>query len=394
MSLDIFCTIEDVLVDDYIFVDYELRSTVSLADAAYNIALGQSIGNPAIRNEWETAELVRDFCCRIVGDAKVLATLKEGRVTLAFPVRLWNWASDGISQLLCILQGGQSDIASITRCRVVDVRLPSTRPHQSHWGLTGLRVYTGRRDKPFLGGIVKPKVGLSVGNHVALIRQMVDGGCDFIKEDEILANQTCCPFTERLAALDEYMHSRLRDGHGVMCCVTINGDPDQLLRKAEHVARGGVLGVHINVWSGLGAYAAVRRRFPGLFIHYQRSGINTVTDPGNKFSVSWPVLCMLAALSGVDSIHVGMLGGYGQSDEAELHRAVNVLRRYGVVPSLSCGMNPKNVTEVTRAFGNDYIAASGGFIHGEGTLEGTRAMRQAIDGQFDGAEYVRAMAHL
>ena len=38
--------------EKYIVAEYYLSSSVSLFDAAWNIAIGQSVGNPNIRNEW------------------------------------------------------------------------------------------------------------------------------------------------------------------------------------------------------------------------------------------------------------------------------------------------------------------------------------------------------
>ena len=52
--------------DKYIVAEYYLSSSVSLFDAAWNIAIGQSVGNPNIRNEWETDELYENHSCKII----------------------------------------------------------------------------------------------------------------------------------------------------------------------------------------------------------------------------------------------------------------------------------------------------------------------------------------
>ena len=49
-----------------------------------------------------------------------------------------------------------------------------------------------------LGGIVKPKTGLDIQTLKEVCANMVKGGVDFIKEDEILGNPSCCPFEERV----------------------------------------------------------------------------------------------------------------------------------------------------------------------------------------------------
>ena len=53
----IFKNREDINQRDYFFVTYFLQSKTTLKDAAWNLAIGQSVGNPNVRNEWETDEL-------------------------------------------------------------------------------------------------------------------------------------------------------------------------------------------------------------------------------------------------------------------------------------------------------------------------------------------------
>ena len=48
----------------------------------------------------------------------------------------------------------------------------------------------------------------------------------------------------------------------------------------------------------------------------------------------------LACLSGIDTIHVGMLGGYFSESEDEVKKAIAICHEHDVVPALSCGMNP------------------------------------------------------
>ena len=80
-------------------------------------------------------------------------------------------------------------------------------------------------------------------------------------------------------------------------------------------------------------------------------------------------------------------------EESELREIIDILHRYNVMPSLSCGMHPGLVSMITKKFGVDYMANVGGAIHGHtgGTYAGACAMRQAIDGEVTGAEYQEAI---
>ena len=50
------------------------------------------------------------------------------------------------------------------------------------------------------------------------------------------------------------------------------------------------------------------------------------TDSSHKFSISWPVICQLASLMGVDTIQTGMIGGYSNDDQDEILECLKVLR--------------------------------------------------------------------
>ena len=368
-------------------VRYFLRSTVSLFDAAENVAIGQSVGNPKVRNGWETPELWEKAGCRIEGDTEWMKTVKEGEVTIAFPCVNIDFVGDGISQLLCQTMGGQLDIDTIRDCHLLDLELPEEVEKKyflgPKFGIEGIRKFTGATDKPLLGGIVKPKVGLNSATLLEVVKQMVEGGVNFIKEDEIMANPSSCPLEERVPLICNYLK-----GKNVVYCFCINGDADVVLERAKYVAAQGGNGVHVNFWSGLGIYKRLRELDLPLFIHYQKSGISILTDKRNPFHVEWTVVCKLAGLCGVDFIHAGMIGGYSDNGKDEILEVLKVLHKYRVMPALSCGMHPGLVEAIRTEIGIDWMANCGGAIHGhpQGTFAGAKAMRQSID-RTGGAEY-------
>ena len=199
----------------------------------------------------------------------------------------------------------------------------------------------------------------------------------------------------RLWAKNEQEAEAIRaSGRRVVYAVCVNADPHRLLERVARVAALGGNAVHLNFWCGLGAYRAVRALDLPLFVHFQQSGSRVLTHAGHEFSLDFEVLCQLAALSGVDTMHIGNLFGYSGETEEEILRYVTALRAGGgVLPTLSCGMHPGVVNAVTAKVGPDYLANVGGAIHGHpgGTRAGARAMRQAIDGQLDAPEYRAAL---
>ena len=380
-------------LEKYFTVDYYLESVEksTLAEAAWNLAIGQSVGNPNQRNSWETDELFENHSCIVVGDEAELKTKKSGYVQIAFPVVNTDWAEDGISHLLCQIMGGQLDIDIVKKCHVLKIRFPeSVEAHfkKPKYGITGIREFTGVYNKPFFGGIVKPKTGVSSDVLLEMVKQMVEGGVNFIKEDEILSNPAFCPITERVPKIMKYL-----EGKRVIYSVCINSDPAYAVQRAKLVHELGGNSIHINFWSGLGVYKSIRDLDLPLFIHFQKSGDKILTNKSHDFHIDWNVVCDLAGLMGVDTIHAGMSGGYSNTSDEDLKVTLDTLHKRNVVPALSCGMHPGLVNRTNRKFGVDYMANVGGAIHGHpgGSLGGARAMRQAIDG-IDGIEYKQAIA--
>lgn len=84
---------------------------------------------------------------------------------------------------------------------------------------------------------------------------------------------------------------------------------------------------------------------------------------------------------GVDSIHAGMIGGYSADSESDVITYINTLLFHDVLPSLSCGMKPDLIKPIYEKIGIDWMATSGGWIHGypDGVLEGLRRMKLEID---------------
>jgi ribulose-bisphosphate carboxylase large chain len=378
--------------EDYFVVTYRVESDKSLKDAAWNIAIGQSVGNPNVRNRWETDQLFECHSCLILGDENDLSKKLSGEVKIAFPVINTDWETDGISHLLCQILGGHVDIDLVKKCRVIDIDFPnSVSKHFTgpKFGITGMRKFTGQFDKPLFGAIIKPKIGICPNTLLDMIKELVDGGVDFIKEDEIMSNPSVCPLEKRVDMVSNYLASQSRK---VVFCHTINCDPHVLENRVRRVHALGGNGVHINVWSGYGAYNSIRRLDLPIYMHFQSSGAKVVTNPANPYSISWVVMCKLANMMGVDTIQTGMVGGYSNDDSQEILECIQVLREGNSLPALSCGLHPGLVDKITSLVGNDYLGNAGGAVHGHpnGTLAGAKAMRQAID-RNRGKEYELAI---
>ena len=386
--------IESIFVNEidqqkYIIVDYYVESKTSVRDAAYNIAVGQSIGNPSVRSVWETQELI-DNHCNVIENTIDLSQ-KSGRVKIGFPKINIDIKTDGVSHLLVMIMGGQLDIDSILSCQINSISFPDDIKSQflgPKYGIKGIREYTKCFDKPLLGGIVKPKTGISKEILLDIVKALVDGGVNFIKEDEILSSPAFCTIEERVPFIMDYLQ-----GKNVIYAVSIHSDFPYLTERVKRIYELGGNAVHVNFWCGLGAYKTIRELDLPLFLFFQKSGDKILTNESHAFNIHWTVICQLAGMMGVDFIHAGMWGGYSNYEVQHLTNILEALYKNDVMPSLSCGMHPGLVEVINKYFGIDYMANCGGAIHGHpgGTLSGVKAMRQAIDNDHQ-IEYEQAIA--
>lgn len=380
----------EVDASKYFIATYDLEGKVSLRDAAWELAIGQSVGNPNVRNQWETDELFEKYSAKVIGIESELRTVCRGVIQIAFPIINTNWKEDGITQLMVQVMGGQLDIDNVLYCRLLKLEFPPEVEQcflGPKFGITGIREYVESPDRPLLGGIIKPKTGISPEVLLAMVKELVEGGVNFIKEDEILSNPDFCPIAVRVPMIMDYIK---QSGKKVIYAVCINSDFPYVIDRVKQVYELGGNAVHINFWNGLGVYKAVRELDLPIFIHFQKSGDKILTDKSHRFSIDFTVLCKLAGMMGVDFIHAGMWGGgYSSMDDSDLSDILNMLHSYNVMPALSCGMHPGIVNAIKDTFGIQFMANTGGAIHGHpnGSRSGATAMRSAIDQNFDCDQY-------
>jgi len=374
----------------YFIAKYALKSN-DMLKAASGIAIGQSIGNPSVRLDSETAELLENHLAIILDHPENLKNKKEAIVKIAYPIKNFDLEQDGVTQLICTVMGGQMDIEEILSCRLLDIEFPKVFLETFKGpkiGMTEIKKRTNCNNRPLLGGIVKPKTGLDIETLKQVCKNMVIGGVDFIKEDEILGNPSCCPFEERVKIVNDVVQNEAAKlNKEVFYAPCVNSDLPYLLNRIEFLVDQNIKAYHVNIWSGINMYKYLRSFDFNIAMFYQKSGDRVLTDKNNAYSISWGVLLKLARISGADFIHAGMWGGYLSDTKEDLMEWMSVLTSTHdlgfnkTVPSFSCGAHPGLVDTTVKNFGNNLMMSLGGSMHGHpgGTISGAKAMRQAFD---------------
>ncbi|MFA5959896.1 MAG: RuBisCO large subunit C-terminal-like domain-containing protein [Tatlockia sp.] len=364
-------------MSEYVKATYTIKSA-KIKEAADALVIGQSIGNPYLRSKYETPEMLARYSAHVTSIKELTNAFHE--VETIFPVDIFTKGS--FTHFLTVVMGGQMDIDLIEGCRLTGLDIPEQLIASfagPKLGIQGIRDKISVHNRPLIGGIVKPKTGLSLDTLCQMIKAMVDGGIDFIKEDEILGEIEGAPVLKRIEAVNKAL-----EGSKVIYAPAINVPIAEYTAVAEALnASDNIFGYHLNVWAGLDAFAYLSS-LANKVSFYQKSGDGVITK--ENYSIAFDVWCLLARLAGADMIHVGMMGGYLDESKEVLQKRINALQNpcfghKGTIPSFSCGATPAHVPLLTEAFGQDIMISAGGSIHShaEGTTVGVKAFRQMAE---------------
>jgi ribulose-bisphosphate carboxylase large chain len=312
---------------------------------------------------------------------------RRARVTLSFP--LANIGAN-LPTLAATVAGNLYDLGEVTGMRLLSLRLPASyraRFELPRHGVAGTRALTQVADRPLIGTIIKPNVGLSATETAALVRELCEAGVDFIKDDEVCANPAHAPLAERVrAVMSEVRGYRERSGRSVMVAFNITDDLDAMRRHAELVEHEGGHCVMASInWCGFSAIQTLRRATP-LVLHAHRNGYGMMSrDPA--LGMSFQAYQTLWRLTGVDHMHVhGLAGKFAQSDVEVVESAHDCATPLAsgcddtVLPAFSSGQWAGTAPATFDAVrSTDLLFMSGGGIlaHPDGPCAGVTSVRQA-----------------
>ena len=264
-----------------------------------------------------------------------------------------------------------------------------------------LRVY----DRPLVGTIIKPKLGLKTLDHAKVAYEAWVGGCDIVKDDENLSNQRFNPFEDRvIKTLESRDKAEEETGERKVYMANITAETKEMLRRADFVLNHGGEYIMVDILTcGFSALQTLREQDLNLIIHAHRAGHAAFTK-NPKHGISMRVIAKIARIIGADQLHVGTVVGkmfetreeVAENYEA-LKKEMNGLKR--VLPVASGGLHPGLVPALIEFFGKDFVIQAGGGIHGhrDGTVAGAKAMRQAVDATLKGvplSEYAKTHREL
>ncbi|MDW5316358.1 3-oxo-isoapionate-4-phosphate decarboxylase OiaX [Rhizobium sp. PL01] len=384
-----------------IVVTYRIETPGSVEAMAEKIASDQSTGTfvpvPGETPELKARVAARVLAIRPLADAEAPSwpeapadqgPIRRADVDIAFPL---DAIGTDLSALMTIAVGGIFSIRGMTGLRVVDLKLPqeykSAYPGPQ-FGLPGSRKLTGVYDRPIIGTIVKPALGLRPHETAELVGELIGSGVDFIKDDEKLMSPAYSPLSERVAAImPRILDHEQKTGKKVMYAFGISAtDPDEMMRNHDLVLAAGGNCAVVNINSiGMGGMAFLRKR-SGLVLHAHRNGWDVLTrHPGIGFD--FKVWQQFWRLLGVDQFQInGIAVKYWEPDNSfvESFKAVTTPLFDAsdcAMPVAGSGQWGGQAPETYRRTGRTtdllYLCGGGIVSHPGGPAAGVRAVQQA-----------------
>ena len=294
--------------------------------------------------------------------------------------------------LMSTVAGNLFELRQVSGLRLLSLQLPDAFAKAylgPAFGIEGTRRMSGVHQGPLIGTIIKPSVGLNPEETAEQVKMLVDGGIDFIKDDELQADGPHCPFEERVTAVMRVVNAAAeRTGRQVMVAFNLTGDLDQMRHRHDWVLKHGGTCVMACVQSvGLVGMNALRRH-SALPIHGHRAGWGYLS---RSPALGWDFAAWQAVwrLVGVDHLHVnGLRNKFSESDDTVIASARAVTRplfqnqAMAAMPVFSSAQTGLQAHDTFKALGHaDLLCTAGGgiFGHPQGVAAGVAALREAWD---------------
>ena len=308
-----------------------------------------------------------------------------GRVRISFSLEN---VGNNLPTIIATVAGNLFELRQLSGLRLADIDFPNSLAESfsgPQFGIEGTRKLADVYDRPIIGTIIKPSVGLSPTATAELVTTLGESGIDFIKDDELMANPPHSPLSQRVESVMAAINCLAdKTGKKVMYAFNISDQLDEMLRHHDTVLNAGGTCVMVSL-NSVGHVAVEHlRRNCRLPIHGHRNGwglFYRCPSLGMEFTAYQK----LWRLAGVDHLHVnGLQNKFCESDESVI-RSINacltpMLGGYQAMPVISSGQWGGQAPETfrqTQTLQLMYLAGGGIIGHPGGPKAGVAAIQQA-----------------
>jgi ribulose-bisphosphate carboxylase large chain len=357
---------------------------ISLKEAAGGVAAESSIGT------WTELTTTEPYMAKL---AACVFNMEGNTAKIAYPIELFEQGN--MPNILSSVAGNVFGLKALKNLRLTDFELPAKLVRSFKgpmFGIQGIRSLLKVPERPLVGTIIKPKLGLKTKDHARVAYEAWAGGCDIVKDDENLSSQRFNIFEERIVkTLEARDKAQKETGERKVYMANITAETETMLKRAEYVLNHGGEYVMVDILTcGWSALQTLRDQNFKLVIHAHRAGHAAFTK-NPKHGITMRAIAKVARIIGVDQLHVGTIVGKMSETKTEVFENIDALKMEmaglkPVLPVASGGLHPKLVPALIKYFGKDFVIQAGGGIHGhtDGTFAGATAMRQAVDATMQG----------
>ena len=347
---------------DYMLAVFHLvpGKNLNILQAACEVSAESSTGtNFLVQTETTYSRLMNALVYKIDQEKEL--------VWIAYPWRLFDRGGN-VQNILTYIAGNVFGMKEINALKLLDVWFPPAMLEQydgPSYTLDDMRKYLNVYDRPILGTIVKPKMGLTSAEYAEVAYDFRSGGWDFVKNDEPQADQDFCPYDKMVAHVAEAMAKAVKEtGHKKVHSFNVSAsDYETMIARCEMVVNSGMeKGSYAflidGTTAGWMAVQTLRRKYPDVFIHFHRAGHGAFTRPENPIGYTVLVLSKFARLAGASGIHTGTagVGKMAGSPEEDVTAAHNIygLDAPGHVFQQSWGTIPEKDEDWIRNVSEDH----------------------------------------
>jgi len=374
--------------DKYVICRYRVTTGLPMKKAAESLAAEQSTGT------WTNISTLEKSIFEKYGGR--VTDITGDNVTVAFPSADFCVEVGAVPQILSIIAGNLFGLHSIDKIRLEDVFFPKSIRKGfkgPKFGASGLRKILKRPEKPLVGTIVKPKIGLSPKSTAKYVYESGKGGLTNSKDDETLVDQKFCRLEARTVAIAESLDRLKSEGHRMVHAINVSTSGHKILEVAENAQRWGASQIMVDVLTaGFAAVQALAEdRSIKVPVHVHRTMHGAMTrDP--LHGIAMLPIAKLCRMCGGDALHVGTLGigkmeGDPKGDRDNIDACFDPSVGYReVMPVCSGGIYPGLVDKIVAAAGNNVQIQAGGGVagHRNGVRGGAMGMSQAVDAAYLG----------
>lgn len=317
-----------------------------------------------------------------------------GNVEIALPLEYCS-ETEGITHLL-MLMTALSEYNYTKTIWIENIEIPkpfADRYKGPRFGIQGIRRKFGVSQRPLVGMVLKPRVGVSRETIGEYAEKALMGGADFLVDDLLMVDPAGgMRFDSRVPYFADIAHRvASRTGEAKLYFVNISSSPNKAFTLAEKAMNNGAAGVLVNGFTmGFGTINDLAEEFGGkLILIATNMGVGIMTR-GSWLSsssiilptgISEAIVSKISRLAGADAIHTGTSASECYSEDAWGPASRSLSQRlFHIKPSMAVAegdLNIANLWENIRSLGTDLLieATSGIINYPGGPKAGATALR-------------------